>query len=163
MKTYEAPGGERIGETARKMIALMRKEGDSVETDFNGVSLTASMGDDSDSIIDAYEREIGTRERRKREAAERRERERLERAEVLELLYHAAREARPHVYNIGHPAVLRFFAVLAEAEGVPGRPQPKYREAIRQANYLMGQDRRFWSVELFEKWLRHPAVVEAIK
>jgi hypothetical protein len=38
-----------------------------------------------------------------------------------------------------------------------------YRKAIRQANYLMGQDGVFFSKTLYEKWLALPIVEESLK
>jgi len=121
VQTYKASGGERIEVVSRKMAAIANITGDSVETEFNGIRLTARIGDNTNDIEEEYFRKS-------------RERERVEETAKL-------REREEETEAIKDP----------------------YREAIRRANYLIGQGRALRSLELYEKWLSLPVVADALK
>lgn len=54
MKKYDAPVGERVETSSKKMTELADKTGKTVKANFNGVVLTSTPGKSADQIVREY-------------------------------------------------------------------------------------------------------------
>jgi hypothetical protein len=110
MKTYEPMCGEKVSETAEKMVALANKSKQTVTAKFNDITLTAKPGDKPGMITTFYSNESSRRseEYKKSPAGKKAAREAAERVVQMQQKYDALLQQLPDLDFTSYEAVLNW-------------------------------------------------------